>query len=62
MSYKTPSGKVRVWSYLSERVWSRLGELAGLHRRRLPEEFSIAVEEYVEREYEKLLVQHKGKA
>ncbi len=50
MSYKTPEGRVRVWTSLPEEVGRRLQAVAARHRRRLPEEVALAVEQYVERE------------
>ena len=56
VSYKTPAGRVRVWTYLPEEVVRQLKAVAARHRRRLPEELALAVEQYVEREESGIVV------
>ena len=50
MPYKTPEGHIRLWTYLPEALAVELRRLAGVHRRRLPQELQVAVEEYLARE------------
>ena len=49
MPYKTPDGNIRLWTYLPERLVIALRRLAVAHRRRLPQEVQVAVEEYLAR-------------
>lgn len=53
MPYQTPTGDERVWTYLPSTLVWELRRLAVEHRRRLPQELQVAVEEYIARQGEK---------
>lgn len=50
MSYQTPEGDERIWTYLPSALIWELRRVAAVHRRRLPQEFRVAIEEYLERQ------------
>lgn len=50
MPYRTPEGDERLWTYLPRALIGELRRLAVAHRRRLPQELQVAVEEYVARQ------------
>ena len=50
MPYRTPEGNIRLWTYLPDALVVELRRLAVAHRRRLPQEVQVAVEEYLARQ------------
>ena len=50
MPYQTPEGDERLWTYLPRALIEELRRLAVTHRRQLPQEVRVAVEEYVARQ------------
>ena len=50
MPYQTLEGDERLWTYLPRALIEELRRLAVKHRRRLPQEVRVAVEEYVARQ------------
>ena len=50
MPSQAPEGDERLWTYLPRALIEELRRLAVTHRRRLPQEVRVAVEEYVARQ------------